>query len=82
MRGFWLGLSLSVAFVLGCATARLVVPPANAQATARWEHLCVEAGTLERATAKSNEVGAQGWEMSGAVNYEDRHMVLCFKRPR
>jgi hypothetical protein len=41
---FLAGLSVSIAFILGCAASRVVVPSAQAQyAGPRWQYFCLEA---------------------------------------
>ena len=64
MRGFWLGLSLSVAFILGCVSAPMIVPQTRAQQEAtRWVYLCFGAEAATEVQERANEVGARGWEM-------------------
>ena len=86
MKGFALGLSLSIAFILGCAAAPLIVPRMSAQQQAagiqRWEYQCMVVGgaterrTVANVTERANEMGAEGWE---AWLYDPDY--LCFKRP-
>jgi len=89
MRGFALGLSLSIAFILGCVAAPLVVPPLRAQnepppaAVARWEYQCLPVSmatleAIERAQVQFNRLGAQGWEL---VVADSQSVLACFKRP-
>ena len=87
MRGFFLGLSLAVAFIVGCVAGAsgLVVPPASAQQQAmrlpRWEYFCAEI-SLEPGdvTSQANKLGAQHWELVAngrTTGYAD---LWCFKR--
>jgi hypothetical protein len=79
MRGFWIGLSISVAFIVGCATARLVVPPVSAQSTTRWQYHCVETDEAEDIAAAANQLGAQGWELASGAADGQAHQIWCFK---
>lgn len=82
MRGFWLGLSLSVAFILGCATARLVVPPVSAQSAGRWQYQCVETDDAEESTTTANEFGSRGWELAEAAgDGQGAYQIWCFRAP-
>ncbi len=84
MRGFLLGLSLSVAFVLGCVAAPLIVPPLSAQQAAagvqRWENMCADVDSSSQSAI--NDVlarfGSEGWEL---VNGDRGRQNYCFKRP-
>ncbi len=82
MKGFALGLSLSIAFILGCAAAPLIVPRMSAQQQAagvqRWEYTCPlpqRQGGDDHAAA-ATQLGEQGWEYS-----HNGWNVMCFKRP-
>jgi hypothetical protein len=81
-RGFALGLSLSIAYFVGCATARVTTPPvANAQAGAqRWEYFCTDGYNDETIMERANEAGAQGWEMIAGVGSTRVAGLWCFKR--
>jgi hypothetical protein len=85
MRQFLLGLSISVAFILGCVTAQHVpgvaMPSASATTSAytgqRWEYICETiGGSVRGATDVLNQFGAEGWELATPVDG-----VACFKRP-
>ncbi len=88
MRQFLLGLSISIAFILGCVTAQhvpgLAMPAASAYAGQRWEYTCeplpAAAISSERHVQTTNEFlndyGADGWEI---VPYP--LAFACFKRP-
>jgi hypothetical protein len=80
MRGFWFGLSISVAFIVGCATARLVVPPVSAQSTTRWQYHCVESDQdAAEVTEAANQIGAQGWELVAGLPTNRFSQIWCFK---
>jgi hypothetical protein len=66
-----------VAFVLGCVTKAIVVPPARAGTNpTRWEYRCVKAFNPEE---DANKLGAEGWELGSAVGVAPA--LWCFKRP-
>jgi hypothetical protein len=68
-----------VAFVFGCVTEALVVPPVRAGTNpTRWEYKCIDEGPGE-IEAAANKLGTQGWEIS-SVGGTDHHR-WCFKRP-
>ena len=81
MKGFALGLSLSIAFILGCAAAPFVVPRMSAQQQAagvqRWEYACLNQRSYQADVGQLNEMGAQGWEMAPSRGTSE----FCFKRP-
>jgi hypothetical protein len=92
MRQFLLGLSISVAFILGCVTAQHVPGVATPSASAstatytgqRWEYMCAKGPSFanivkfyDELPIFLNEHGAAGWEY---IPHElDR---FCFKRPQ
>lgn len=87
MRGFVLGLSVSVAFIAGSLVGSLGSSTVNAQSArpTRWSHQCVAEragsarGWARDVTEIATRMGAEGWEMQtidGTVG------VVCFKRPR
>jgi hypothetical protein len=93
MRQFLLGLSISIAFIVGCVTAQHVpgvaMPSASASTTAytgqRWEYSCEKMelaattkGYFEKLTSLLNDQGAAGWE----VLPFDYAGYFCFKRPK
>ena len=82
MRGFMLGASLSVAFIIGCVARPYIVPPANANQAAfqRWQYYCFNDGDPQRVQANANKAGLQGWEMAGQGNYNPGSSIWCFKR--
>jgi len=96
MRNLILGLSLSVAFVVGClagpALRPAVVPPAKAakapkvakvvKETPKWEYACFGVGSNPNEINRwSNKAGLSGWEMVSSV-YTGRkpQTIWCFKR--
>lgn len=85
MSGLILGLSLSAAYILGCATSQ-VVPGATAQppppGVQTWAYECTDGYNAGTITERANALGAQGWEMVAAVGSERVRGLWCFKRPR
>jgi len=94
MRGFLLGLSLSVAFILGCVTSQLshtlVIPPAQAgEQHTKWSYMCGEFEKVERLHEVANKAGLEGWELVGgsgmgrapALGQPGERHIWCFKRP-
>ena len=81
-------LGIALVFVAGCAvggaSARFVVPPANAQQAAtltKWETMCFKGG--DDVQAKTQEAGAQGWEIAGVQSPSQYTAAIwCFKRPK
>lgn len=80
-------LLLVLGFLTGCGAAivaPLIVPPAHAQVTQRWETYCeVGRGGTFRGTASNlievgNRAGAQGWEPFSVATDA---AIICFKRP-
>lgn len=82
---------LVLGFIAGCgaaAIAPLVIPPAHAQVTQRWETLCVtqlqrrDSPLAEGTTALGNQAGREGWELvSFSIDSSSIKAVACFKRP-
>ena len=78
MRNLILGLSLSVAFIVGCLARPLIVPPVRAGTNPqKWEYKCFTENDPEDAEKKANLVGRHGWEMAATMSYRT---VWCFKR--
>jgi hypothetical protein len=74
----------SVALAAACAGAiarPLIIPPAAAADTQRWEHLCIVVDRKE-ATESLNRAGAEGWELETAMPYWNAEYQYCLKRPR
>ena len=89
MKGFALGLSLSIAFIVGCMAAPMVtgrsnaqVPPRTAQQMAdgilRWQYTCYLDRARRPDIVRLNEYGAEGWELTGG---RSTVAEFCFKRP-
>lgn len=78
MKGFALGLSLSLAFILGCLAAPFLVPRLSAQnpANARWEYYCEDFARLGSLNEFLRARGQQGWEL--ATDYPNNR--TCVKR--
>lgn len=75
-------------FLVGCAvggaSSQLIVPKASAQQAAtltKWEYHCDMRVDGDDVTARANQLGAQGWETSGA-DLGSNYSNLCFKRPK
>jgi len=85
MRGFLIGLSVSLAFILGCVASSTRFGVAKAEAAAvseqRWSYLCFEAASVEDVNSKANAAGMRGWQMVASSN-SDNGMVWCFRQPR
>jgi len=79
MKGLALGLSLSVAFILGCLAAPFLVPRLSAQhpTNVRWEHYCETFSRLGSLNEFLQARGQQGWEL--ATDYPGGR--TCVKRP-
>ena len=82
-------IGIAAVFLVGCAvggaSARFVVPPANAQQQAtltKWEYHCFDDEETHAAdlVPKMNQLGAQGWDFAG-VKKGGMYEVWCFKRP-
>lgn len=86
MRGFLIGLSVSLAFIVGCVTgsSRYGVPKAQAAAVVeqRWSYFCFEASTVDDVSFKANAAGMRGWEMASATNTANDQTIWCFRQPR
>ena len=87
MRGFLIGLSISLAFIVGCvaSSTRYGVPKAEAAAVVeqRWSYFCFEASSVDDVSFKANAAGMRGWEMvAGTPNPANDQMVWCFRQPR
>ena len=87
MRGFLIGLSISLSFILGCvaSSTRYCLPKAEAAAVVeqRWSYFCVEAANVDDLNFKANAAGMRGWEMvASTTNAANDQMVWCFRQPR
>lgn len=85
-RGLILGLSVSVAFIVGCvagATGSLA-PSARALPVVeqRWAYFCFERGDVDQINGMSNSAGLRGWEMVAAATPGSGVPVWCFRQPR
>ncbi len=84
-------LVLIAGFIAGCGAAvvaPLIIPPAHAQTTQRWETLCVPVdrertyqGLVEATTTAGMAAGREGWEPFSTTTYAPGIIVICFKRP-
>jgi hypothetical protein len=87
MKGFLLGLSLSLAFAMGCVAgaSRLVFPEAKASYVVeqRWAYFCFNGSDAEGVTYKANAAGARGWELvAAAASHDGGDPIWCFRQPR
>lgn len=86
MRGFILGLSISLAFMVGCvaATSGLLLPPALAGQVVeqRWAYFCFERSNVDDLNDMANGAGARGWELVAAASSKGGDPVWCFRQPR
>ncbi len=86
MRGLLLGLSLSLAFIVGClaGSTDLVFPPASAGAVVeqRWAYFCFERDDIDELNDMANGAGARGWEMVAAAPGKNGDAIWCFRQPR
>jgi hypothetical protein len=92
MRGFLIGLSVSLAFIVGCVagSTKLAAPdvhaasPSGAVVEQRWAYFCFEAEDADTVTFKANAAGARGWEMIAAAqrSTSEGRAVWCFRQPR
>lgn len=86
MRGLFIGLSLSLAFIVGCvaSSSRYGVPRAEAAAVAeqRWSYFCFEANDVGDLSSKANAAGLRGWDMVTSTAKPDGQLVSCFRQPR
>jgi hypothetical protein len=86
MRGFLIGISLSIAFMIGCAAgaSRYGVPKAEAAAVVeqRWSYFCFEASTIDDVNFKANAAGMRGWELAASATNTSGQTVWCFRQPR
>ncbi|MGC4063055.1 MAG: hypothetical protein QM784_00065 [Polyangiaceae bacterium] len=87
MKGFLLGLSISLAFIVGCVAGatRFVLPEANASYVVeqRWAYFCFREGDSEGINRKANAAGARGWELVAASSdASGGDPIWCFRQPR
>jgi hypothetical protein len=87
MRGFLIGMSISLAFIVGCvagSTRYGAVPRAEAAAVVeqRWSYFCFEADTVDDVHFKANAAGMRGWEMVSSSTNANGQVIWCFRQPR
>lgn len=85
MRGFLIGLSISLAFIVGCVagSTRYGVPKAEAAVVEqRWSYFCFEASKVDDVSFKANAAGMRGWEMASATTNAEDQTIWCFRQPR
>ncbi|MBN2191473.1 MAG: hypothetical protein JW751_01550 [Polyangiaceae bacterium] len=87
MRGFILGLSVSLAFIVGCVAGSVGVFPRAASAVQveeqRWAYFCFERAKVDEINDIANGAGMRGWEMVAAASGKgDGVPIWCFRQPR
>jgi hypothetical protein len=87
MKGFLLGLSISLAFVVGCVAGatKFILPEAKADYVVeqRWAYFCFQEGDTEGVNYKANAAGARGWELVAASgDAKGGDPIWCFRQPR
>ena len=86
MRGFLIGMSIPLSFILGCvaSSSRYGVPRAEAAAVVeqRWSYFCFEASTVDDIHFKANAAGMRGWEMVSSSPNASGQIIWCFRQPR
>jgi hypothetical protein len=86
MRGFLIGFSLCLAFIVGCvaSSTRYGLPRAEAAAVVeqRWAYFCFEAGTADDVNFKANAAGMRGWELVTSSTSPNGQVIWCFRQPR
>ncbi len=90
MRNLILGLSLSVAFIVGCVAGPALMPRTTAApavqaapGTPRWEYKCFDENGATDIQTKVNQLGQAGFEMVAASSnndYANGDAYFCFKR--
>ncbi len=93
MRNLVLGLSLSVAFIVGCVAGPAIMPRTSAAPSApaapgtpKWEYVCYNGTSNLMSTFR--KLGHAGWEMSGSSGgigtapsgLHEKFSIWCFKR--
>jgi hypothetical protein len=86
MRGFLVGLSISLAFIVGCAVSSTRYGLQKAQAEPvveqRWSYFCFNAADADDVSFKANAAGMRGWEMVASNTNSNGQAVWCFRQPR
>ena len=87
MRGFLLGLSISLAFIVGCVAGsnkRWGEPRAEAAAVIeqRWAYFCFEANSVDDVHFKANAAGLRGWDLVTSSTNANGAVIWCFRQPR
>jgi hypothetical protein len=66
----------------GAVMSRVLIPPAHAAVSQRWEHLCFSDGlypNAEVAEKALNDAGKEGWELAATAGSNGQ--IFCMKRP-
>ena len=83
MRGLMVGLSVSVAFIVGCLVSPHLVPAARAAEAAKVKYHCFEAENARDLGELSNRFATKGWRMvtgAGFAAGNVNRMVWCLER--
>jgi len=80
MRGFALGLSLSVAFIIGCLAGPHLTVTAEAQTRQTYRYVCVEGSrNMETLTRILNVQGGMGRELIAVDGSDGGASQWCFR---
>jgi len=87
MRGFFIGLTVSIAFIAGCVAGSTRLSVASAKASyvveQRWAYFCFQESNVDDVNYKANAAGARGWELIAATTASNgSDAIWCFRQPR
>ena len=86
MRGFLIGLSVSLAFIVGCVASSTRYGVSKAEAAAvveqRWSYFCFESSNVDDLSFKANAAGLRGWDLVTSTTKPEGAIVACFRQPR
>jgi hypothetical protein len=87
MKGFLLGLTISLAFIGGCVAGatKFLLPEADASYVVeqRWSYFCFQEGNVDSVNFKANAAGSRGWELvSSAGDAKGGDPIWCFRQPK
>jgi len=83
MRNFILGISVSIAFIVGALASPHIVPTASAATNpTKWGYKCFREISVSTVESKANKAGAEGWELVAAATpgVNNAPMNWCFKQ--
>ena len=82
MRGFLLGLAISLAFIIGCLSSQYLLTPAHAQSSrgvTRWTYRCERiGGGVDNVTRTLRASGTRGWELVD-IEMMGSTAIACYK---